>query len=100
MRKEDGEAKAKSLEANFVEVSAKSGDSIAALFRMIAGTLPGSEVSQIMPMSGRVSTVQGQTMSQSAGNNPTSSIDFLSKSQLLNLRLEIQLNPTTVQKRR
>lgn len=62
VRKEDGEAKAKSFEVNFIEVSAKSGDGVNALFKMIAATLPGSETSQMMSMSGRTSMTQGPAL--------------------------------------
>ena len=40
---EEAEAKAKSLEATYVETSAKTGDNVKQLFKQIANTLPGDK---------------------------------------------------------
>ena len=79
IRKEDGEIKAKSFEASFVEVSAKSGDNIVSLFKIIASTLPGTENSQMMSISGRVSTSQTQNVGRpsTVTATPSKKIQFL-----------------------
>jgi GTPase SAR1 family protein len=44
---EEGEAKAKSLDALYVETSAKTGDNVQQLFHQIAMSLPGMENAQV-----------------------------------------------------
>lgn len=95
VRKEDGEEKAKSFDANFVEVSAKSGDNIISLFKVIASTLPGTETSQMVSMSARLSTTQGQNAGPTSNPTPQSSTYDPPHFSLKSF-VDIQLNPATV----
>jgi len=64
---EEGEAKAKEYDVMFVETSAKAGFNIKALFRKVASSLPGIELSP--PSSSSPSTnASGGTLAPSGGH--------------------------------
>lgn len=93
---EDGEVKAKSYEAQFCEVSARSGDNVQTLFKLIASTLPGSENSQMLSMSGRTQTQPHSLL----GPTPQPSKLYLILHQLTFVKHRYSVKPKSSEGRR